>query len=80
MTTIQLTTYRAALEAIRDGSDAVCTDCGWIGTLLSAMEQATFTAYLPPVDHACPDCSCSTCIKHGANEIAAYVLEQGEKE
>jgi len=23
--------YRVALEHIRDGSDAVCTECGWMG-------------------------------------------------
>lgn len=24
--------YRTALEHIRDGSDAVCTECGWMGS------------------------------------------------
>lgn len=25
--------YKTALEHIRDGSDAVCTDCGWMGAM-----------------------------------------------
>lgn len=32
--TTTIETYRAALEHIRDGSDALCTDCGWIGLSL----------------------------------------------
>lgn len=67
--TTTITTYHASLEAIRDGSDAVCTDCGWMGdiTETSGLEY----------DY-CPKCY-STRINFGADEIAAYALEQGEK-
>lgn len=65
--TTTLETYRAALEAIRDGSDAVCTDCGWIGLSLELDEE-----YM-----SCPECQ-SEATRTGADEIAAYALEQGE--
>ena len=60
--------YKSALEHIRDGSDAVCTDCGWIGLSFALDEQ-----YL-----SCPECE-SEATRTGADEIAAYALAQGEK-
>lgn len=65
--TTTLETYRAALEAIRDGSDAICTDCGWIGLSLELDEK-----YMN-----CPECQ-SEATRTGADEIAAYALAQGE--
>lgn len=63
MTTI-LTTYRAALEAIRDGSDAVCPKCGWIGSRIECdrMEECR---------------NCGFDVIYGPKSIAAYALEQG---
>lgn len=71
--TTTLETYRAALEHIRDGSDAVCTECGWMGDL--KVSQAVT---------ACPPFFCPSCrslgVQLGADEIAAYALAQGEME
>lgn len=61
--------YRTALEHIRDGSDAVCMECGWMG---HEEETSGFDS-----DY-CPECF-SKEIRTGADEIAAYALEQGEK-
>ena len=67
MTTLE--TYRAALEHIRDSSDALCTDCGWIGTSLELDDDFM----------SCPKCQ-SEATRTGADEIAAYALAQGEEE
>lgn len=64
--TTTLETYRAALEHIRDGSDAVCTECGWIGLSLELDEE-----YM-----SCPGCE-SEATRTGADEIAAYALAEG---
>ncbi len=44
--------YKTALEHIRDGSDVVCFDCGWMGN------QAGLTYENAPlgVRKVCPDC------------------------
>lgn len=60
--------YRTALEHIRDGSDAVCTECGWMGSVL----------YFANPYSSCPECGNAE-LAIGYNEIAAYALAQGEK-
>lgn len=67
--------YKTALEHIRDGSDAVCTQCGWMGYLNDTIYQAHCDD-LPPF--TCPKCGTMK-INVGADEIAAYALAQGEK-
>ena len=62
--------YESALEHIRDGSDAVCTDCGWMG------ERQEVTGLFVRV---CPNCDFNT-VRFGSNEIAAYALAQAKKE
>lgn len=64
--------YKTALEHIRDGSDAVCTECGWMGDL-EVSQQIT---NCPPF--FCPKCR-SLGINLGQDEIAAYALAQAEK-
>ena len=61
--------YKTALEHIRDGSDAVCTQCGWIGPKKLTV---SFFARL------CPLCGCES-IRIGNNHVAAYALAQGGK-
>lgn len=73
--TTTLETYRAALEHIRDGSDAVCIQCGWMGE-----EDETFA--VSPDGRCLTMWACPVCggkIEIGADEIAAYALAQGEK-
>lgn len=67
MTTLEI--YRTALEHIRDGSDVVCTECGWMGY---EEETSGFDS-----DY-CQECF-SKEIRTGADEIAAYALAQGER-
>lgn len=62
--------YKTALEHIRDGSDAVCTECGWMGDL----EVSQQIANCPPF--FCPACR-SLGVRLGQDEIAAYALAQG---
>lgn len=66
--------YRTALEHIRDGSDAVCTACGWMGKSDSTIshKEPMFPTYV------CVSCK-SRNIEFGADEIAAYALAQGER-
>jgi rubrerythrin len=64
--TTTITTYRAALEAIRDGSDAVCIQCGWMGS-----SQETIGLFV----RICPNCDCNS-IRFGPHGIAAYALKQ----
>lgn len=66
--TTPLEIYRAALEHIRDGSDAVCMECGWMGT----SQEATGLFV-----RICPNCDCNS-IRFGPHEIAAYAPAQGE--
>lgn len=63
--TTTLETYRAALEHIRDGCDAVCTECGWMGTT----EQALYE------NPECPKCKKGS-VRLGAYAVAAYALAQ----
>jgi hypothetical protein len=67
--------YKTALEHIRDGSDAVCAECGWMGYLNDIIYQAHCDG-LP--SFVCPECG-TTKIGAGADEIAAYALAQGER-
>jgi len=67
--------YKMALEHIRDGSDAVCTECGWVGDTISAMRQEM--CELP--QFFCPKCG-SMNIESGPDEIVTYALAQGVKE
>lgn len=64
--TTQPAIYRTALEHIRDGSDAVCTRCGWMGCRRDCMGG-----------HDCPECG--DVVSHGHRHMAAYALAQGEK-
>ncbi len=77
MTTLK--TYRAALEHIRDGSDAVCTECGWMGNKNSRKCVPMLCNGKPSGVHArvCPNCGKSTFL--GIDKIAAYALAQGDK-
>lgn len=74
--TTTLETYRAALEHIRDGSDAVCTECGWMGYLNDTIHQARCDD-LP--SFTCPKCHAMK-INTGADEITGNALAQGEEE
>ena len=69
--TTTLTTYRAALEHIRDGSDAVCTECGWMGK--------DMTIYTGPgaTRQTCP--ACGGVLVKGHRHMAAYALAQGDE-
>ena len=66
--------YKTALEYIQLGADAVCVDCGWIGTL----EQASNCPHMVHPLYGCPQCT-ENDIRGGADEIARYSLEQAEK-
>ena len=68
-----LETYRAALEHIRAGSDAVCTECGWMG------HHSALVADSEPLSlrRVCPDCG--NVPYRGQNLLAAYALAQGEE-
>lgn len=53
--------YKTALEHIRNGSDAVCTDCGWMG----GCEEAIFQEMCEVPSFFCPKCR-SQNLQHGA--------------
>ena len=65
--TTTLTTYRAALEHIRDGSVAVCPSCGWVGSRIECKRMKE-----------CRNCGFD--VIYGPKSIAAYALAQGEME
>lgn len=67
--TTQLEIYRSALEHIRNGSDVVCTRCGWMGCREDCAVEVIYKR--------CPECG--GLIYHGHRHMAAYVLAQGEE-
>ena len=72
--TTTIETYRSALEHIRDGSDAVCTECGWMGhhsSLVADLETLSLRC-------VCPDCG--NVPYRGQNLLAVYALARGEKD
>lgn len=62
--------YRAALEHISDGSDAVCTECGWMGDIDVSHRVGEVPSFL------CPQCR-AIAIEYGERKIAAYALAKG---
>lgn len=70
-TTDDTDTMREALQHIADGSENVCTACGWIGN------EVRFDHGGEDSDAACPNCG-SLDVEQGADEIAAYALRQVE--
>jgi len=68
--------YKTALEHIRDGSDAVCPECGLVGRRTSWASQSPWWVRL---FMRCPLCGGKTVKAAKPREIAAYALAQAER-